>query len=319
MALVISLVAGCSSMETKPGIQRVTFDQIKPPPPGPIEAAPYRLRKADVISINFAYNPELNIANQVIRPDGKMALPLVGEITAEGLTLQEIKTAISSRYRDFIARTDYSERLKEGDDIQIRFLYNPEFNQSLAIRPDGKISMPIIGDVQAAGVRPADLRKHLIAEYSKHIKRPDVTVLMGGNVTKKIFADDTFITVSLSKPANQEIFVGGEVQTPKTVRFAAKLTTLQAIMEAGGVKDSGDLSRIVVLRRGQYEQGEWIQTDLSQPLLGKNIQNDVELKSGDIVIVPKSGIARVDLFIKQYIRDLLPVETFVDFNFTHSF
>ncbi|MBI3060294.1 MAG: hypothetical protein HYY81_13515, partial [Deltaproteobacteria bacterium] len=83
----------------------------------------------------------------------------------------------------------------------------------------------------------------------------------------------------------------------------------QAIMQAGGVKETGDLSRVVILRRGKFEQGEWIQTNLSNPISGKSLQNDIALRDGDVVVVPMTGIAKVDLFVKQYIRDVLPVQS----------
>lgn len=318
IALLVLIMAGCASSQTETGIRRHTFEEIKPPPPGPVGAEPYRIRSGDAVFLNFIRNPELNV-DQSVRPDGKISLVLLSPITVAGLTLDELRTTISARYKDFIAQTGYGEVLKEGDDIQIRFVYNPELNQSLSIRPDGKISMPIIGDIQAANVRPADLRKRLIEEYAKHIKRPDVTVLLGGNVTKKIFAEESFVYASLSKPADQGIFVGGEVHSPRMVKFNAALTTFQAIMEAGGVKDSGDLKRVVVLRRGLFEQAEWIQTDLSDPLQGKNVQNDVILRNGDLVIVPRTGIAQLGLFVKQYIRDVLPIQSYFNVTFSHDF
>jgi hypothetical protein len=80
-------------------------------------------------------------------------------------------------------------------------------------------------------------------------------------------------------------------------------------MQAGGVKETGDLSRVVVLRRGQFEQVNWSQIDLSHPLSGKSLENDLTLHSGDVVVVPMSGIAKVDLFVKQYIRDVLPLQS----------
>jgi polysaccharide export outer membrane protein len=234
---------------------------------------------------------------------------MVGEIMAAGLDLAELRTAVGQRYRDLVANTGYGELLKEGDSLEIRLVYNPEYNQAGIIRSDGRISLPVVGEVRAAGLRPEELQKRLTKEYGKHLKKPVVAVLVGPNTAKKIFADKAFISVTLSKQAQQDVFVGGEVLTPRVVSFEGQITTLQAIMQAGGVKESGDLSRVVVLRRGQFEQGEWIQTNLSNPILGKSLQNDIILRSGDVVVVPMSGIAKVDLFVKQYIRDVLPLQS----------
>ena len=305
---LIPLATACAGGPLGPEIQQVAFPEIKPPPSGAVGAEPYRIRNGDIIAVRFANNPELHMDAQV-RSDGRISLALVGEVAATGLTLDELRTAISERYKGFIEQTRYGEVLKEGDDLQIRFVYNPELNQALTVRSDGKISLPLIGEVQAAGVPPSDLRESLQAGYAKHIRNPDIALLVGGNVTKKIFADPAFISLTLSRPADQEIFVGGEVESPKVVKFEGPITTLQAIMAAGGVRETGDLSKVVILRRGQFEQGEWIQTNLSTPLAGKNLQNDLALRSGDVVVVPRSGIAQVNLWVKQYIRDTLPLQS----------
>lgn len=306
--LLTFLLTACAGGLDGVDVQQVAFPEIKPPPAGAVDAEPRRIRNGDLIAARFVNNPELNMDAQV-RADGRISLALIGEVVAAGLTIEELRTSVSERYNAFIEQTSYGEVLKEGDDLQIRFVYNPELNQALAVRSDGKISLPLIGEVQAAGVRPSDLRERLQGEYAKHIKNPDIAFLVGGNITKKIFADPAFISLTLSKPADQEIFVGGEVESPKIVKFDGPITTLQAIMAAGGVRDTADLAKVVILRRGQFEQGEWIQTNLSAPLSGKNLQNDLALRDGDVVVVPMSGIAQVNLWVKQYIRETLPIQS----------
>ncbi len=274
----------------------------------PPQAELYHLRHGDVLSIKFIKNPELD-ATVPVRPDGQISLPLVGEIIAKGLTLAELRTIVSQHYKDFIAQTGYGEVLKEGDSFELRFVYNPELNLGVRIRSDGKISLPLLGEIQAAGLRPSELYQQLRKGYRQHITDPDVALLVGPDTAKKLFADETFISVILSKPADQEIFVGGEVHSPMLVKFEGQISVLQALMQAGGVKETGDLSQVVVLRRGQFEQTNWLQADLSNPLSGKSLENDLVLRNGDVVVVPMTGIAKVDLFVKQYIRDVLPMQS----------
>ena len=270
--------------------------------------AGYRLRSGDALTVRFIHNPELS-AEVTVRPDGKIALPLVGEMAVEGLTVSVLHKEISRQYQDFTAATGYGELIKEGDYLDFRFVYNPELNIGVRVRSDGKICLPLLGDVQAAGLSPATLRDRLKTAYAQHIRNPDVALLVGETTAKKVFAAEEYITVALAKHADQLIFVGGEVNMPKVVRFEGQISTLQAIMQAGGVKDTGDLSQVVVVRAGRFETGVWIKTDLSQPLQGRSIRNDVVLHNGDVVVVPMSGIAKVDLFVKQYIRDLLPIQS----------
>jgi polysaccharide export outer membrane protein len=280
---------------------------------GTIQSGLYRLRYGDVVSVKFVRNPELDTTTAV-RPDGNISLPMIGEVQAMGTTLPALRTTLSQQYKHFITQTGYGEVLREGDYFDLRFVYNPELNLGVRIRSDGKISLPLLGEIEAAGQRPAELYQHLLTQYGKHLTDPDLALLVGPDTAKKIFADEPFIVVTLSKSAAQRIFVGGEVTNAKVVQFEGQISTLQAIMQAGGVKDTGDLSQVVVLRRGQFEQANWARTDLSEPLSGRSLANDLLLSDGDVVIVPMSGIAKVDLFVKQYIRDVLPLQS--SFNVT---
>ncbi len=273
----------------------------------------YLLRNGDTLTVRFLHNPELNV-DAPVRPDGKITLPLVGDLAVQGKPLHQVQSQIVEAYRGFIQQTGYGDFLKEGDFFDLRFVYNPELNIGVRVRSDGKVSLPILGDIQAAGIRPEEFRKTLLREYARHIKQPDVALLVAEQTARKIYAEESLITVAVAQHSDQRIFVGGEVHRPGTVSFNGRFTSLQAIMQAGGVKETGDLGKVVVLRRGEFEDTIWIRTDLSQPLSGRSIQNDVVLRSGDVLVVPLSGIAKVDLFVKQYIREVLPVQSMFNIN-----
>jgi protein involved in polysaccharide export with SLBB domain len=312
--LLTLLVLGCAG-GVGTGVRQVTDPDLQPPPPGPVAAGAYRIIKGDQLKITFPNNPELNIPQAPVRPDGKITLSLAGDVTAYGLTVPELQAAIAKKYRDFIARTKYSQVLKEGDYFDLRFVYNPELNIGARIRSDGKVSLPLLGEVQAAGFTPAAFRQELIKKYSRDLRQPDIAVLLGVNpnafpldiAAKKIYDQPNFITVTLVKSAGAQVFVGGEVAMPKAVPCEGHLTVLQAIAAAGGKKEGGDLSRVVILRRGPFDQTEWLQTDLASPLKGRDLKNDVALRGGDVVIVPLSGIAQLGLWVKQYLRDAIPL------------
>ncbi|MHB8068427.1 MAG: polysaccharide biosynthesis/export family protein [Desulfobaccales bacterium] len=320
VVLVLGLlpVMGCGPGGKGTGVRQVAFPEMQPLPPGPIKAAEqYRVTKGDTLSINFPLNTELSVASALVRPDGKIDLPLIGGVLVDGLTIPAIQEAISKRYKEFIAKTRYSQVLKGGDYFDLRFVYNPELNVGVRIGADGNIDLPIVGVVPAAGKSPEELRQDLLKRYAKDIRKPDVTLLVGVTpgsypfdmATKKVHDDPQYINVALVKAAGQWIFVGGEVDKARAIPYEGHLTVLQAIMAAGSAKDTADLSRVVVLRRGQFEQTEWILTDLESPSEGKSLKNDVTLKAGDVVLVPKSNIAKLNLWVKQYIRDVLPIQT----------
>lgn len=311
---VLLVILGCAGGKGT-GVSQVAFPEMKPPPKGPVVVESYRIMKGDTLNISFPRNPELDLRPVLVRPDGKILLNLVGEVNACGLTVPELQQAIGQRYRDFMQRTGYGKVFQPNDYFDLKFVYNPELNIGVRIQPDGKVSLPLVGEVQAANLTPAQLRQELIAKYSHDIRKPDIAVLTGTQVNsapvdigaKYVFAQANFITVALVKSAGQFVFVGGEVIKPSPVAWEGHLTVLQAITAAGGQTDKADLSRVVIVRRGAFEQSEWLRTDLASPLEGKDLKNDVALKAGDIVVVPKSGIAKVGLFVQQYLRDTIPL------------
>lgn len=303
LGLGLLLFGACAGPDR---VTRLTYPELEAPPPGPVVEESYRLGIGDGLALKFLLNPELN-TEVTIRPDGQILLPLIGEVPAAGLTLAELRQSISHRLQDFIRRTRYGEVLKEGDYFDLRFIYNPELNLGLRIPADGIVSLPVIGEIKAAGKEPEAFRQELIAAYRRHIKKPDIALLVGDTTAKKIHAAPQYLTLTLTRSTAQEIFVGGEINTPRPVRLEGRLTTLQAIMRAGGPKDSADLSRVVVLRRGQFARPEWLQTNLAEPLKGRSLENDLALRGGDVVLVPKTGIAKLNQWVKEYIRDLLPI------------
>jgi protein involved in polysaccharide export with SLBB domain len=308
------LLVGCAGGKGT-GVSQVAYPELKPPPPGPVVLPSYRILKGDTLAITFPRNPELNLKPVVVRPDGRIDLNLAGEVTAYGRTIPELKKAIAGRYRNFIKRTGYGKVLEPNDYFDLKFVYNPELNIGVRIQPDGKVSLPLVGEVQAADLTPAQLRRELIAKYSHEVRQPDIAVLTGVQpnsapkdiAAKYIFTQGNFITVALVKSAGRFVFVGGEVKRPSPVPWEGHLTPLQAIMAAGGFTDKADLARVVIVRHGSLKQSAWLRTDLASPLEGKDVKNDVVLQPGDIVVVPKTTIAKIGVFVQQYLRDTIPL------------
>jgi protein involved in polysaccharide export with SLBB domain len=314
MWLLLASVA-CGPGGKGTGVQQVSFPEMQPPPPGPVIVQPYRIMRGDTLNIAFPLNPELDLKPVVVRKDGMIVLNLVGEVNAFGLTVPELQEAISKRYQDFIAKTQYGKVFKPNDYFDLKFVYNPELNIGVRIQPDGKVSLPIAGEVKAAGLTPEQLRRKLIDVYSHDVRQPDIAVLTGTNpaafpmdiAAKNIFTQGNFINVGLVKSGGQWVYVAGQVTAPKAIPWEGHLTVLQAIAAAGGKTDKADLSRVVILRRGTFETPAWIQTDLASPVEGRDLKNDVALAGGDIVVVPMSGIAKLGLFVQQVLRDLNPM------------
>jgi polysaccharide export outer membrane protein len=175
-----------------------------------------------------------------------------------------------------------------GDIIDIKFFYNPELNETLTIRPDGMISLQMIDEVKAEGLTPSELDDILTKKYTDILGHSEVTVIV-------------------REFKGYNVFVGGEVNSPGLFMLGPKLTALQAIFQAGGVKNTADLKGVVILRNQNTSTPLFLRLDLDGDLKNAMTKQDIQLKPFDIVFVPKSTIARMDLFVEQYIDKLIPI------------
>ncbi len=172
-----------------------------------------------------------------------------------------------------------------GDRLDIKFFYNPELNETITVRPDGIISLQLIDEIRAAGLKPAELDQKLTDLYSQELRKPVLTVIV------RSFT-------------RQRIYVGGEVNAPGLIVLPAGMTTLQAIFQSGGFKETADPEETLVIRKGENDKPVPIRIDLAAVMDAAG-GADFQLQPDDIVYVPKSAIANTNKFIDEYIGGLL--------------
>jgi protein involved in polysaccharide export with SLBB domain len=180
-------------------------------------------------------------------------------------------------------------RLQVGDLVAVRFYHTPELNEEVVIRPDGMISLQLVADVAAAGSTPAELEQELRQRYASELARPVVSVLV------KSFGD-------------QRVFVGGEVARPGVLPLGGGLTLFQAVQQAGGFLKTANLGQVVLVRRDLEGRTSAWAVDVEGVESGESPQSDVALGPLDLVIVPRSSIAQLNLWVEQYIRNNIPVQ-----------
>jgi len=183
--------------------------------------------------------------------------------------------------------------LTSGDVVEIKFAYNPDLNEKVTIRPDGYISLTMIGEVIARGSTPPDLARRISASYAKYLKHPDLTVIV-------------------REFTGQRVYVAGEVMTPGVIDLKSGLTGLQAILNAGGPKFTAQLSQLLLIRYEGSNTAVVQKVDLVQIMKGK--LPDITLRPYDILFLPKSNIARAGLFVEQYINNLVPRSIMFPYN-----
>lgn len=180
-------------------------------------------------------------------------------------------------------------RLQVGDLIAIRFWGNPELDEEVTIRPDNRISLPFVDEVEAAGRTPAELDAELTRRYTGELARPEITVIV-------------------RQFSGQRVFIGGEVNNQGALPLTGPVTLLQAVQEAGGFRTSARRRQVLLIRT--TPEGERIarSLDLRPVLSGAEPGADIALHPSDIIFVPRTKITNVNLFVQQYIDDLLPVQ-----------
>jgi polysaccharide biosynthesis/export protein len=152
------------------------------------------------------------------------------------------------------------------DVLDIQFWKEKDLSGEVVVRPDGKISTPLLNDVQAAGLTPDELRTRLVAEASKILETPAATVIV-----KQI--------------NSRKAFVVGEVQKPGPYSIASPTTVLQLLATAGGLREYAKGDRILVLRNENGAQLR-LKFDYDKVLSGKGLAQNIELRPGDTVVVP---------------------------------
>ncbi|MEK7728260.1 MAG: polysaccharide biosynthesis/export family protein [candidate division KSB1 bacterium] len=191
-------------------------------------------------------------------------------------------------------------RISPGDNLIVKLYYHPELNTEVWVRPDGFISLELVGEIKVAGQTPAQVDSVLQMIYGHKLVNPEVAVVVKNSVSLKVF-------------------VGGEVQAPGLVSIDGGLKLLGAIFQAGGFKSSAQLSQVVLLRKdGPAGQPVSMAFDLRDALHGRQAQANVELHPSDVIYVPKSGIARVNQFMDEFVEGLLPVSTLSGFAWVYT-
>lgn len=277
----------------------------------------FKLVPGDEIEIKFFDRADLNETTRV-RPDGYITLALIGAVRAYGLMPEELSLAIADAYRALGTGTatpaDVKYLLAVGDEIEIRLPYHSGMDQTVKVRPDGRISLALAGTLQAQGLSPEALESELNRLYAQHLRKPTVSVSVRNFSNSRVQAGsraalasvaDVKPTVLVRNSVPRQIFIGGEVARPGVLNHRHALTALQAVVEAGGLKSASAGSHAAILRRAP-EGLKIIPIDASTLSSYKvSAPLDVMLEPFDIVVVPKTQLAAAAEAVDQ-IFNLLP-------------
>jgi polysaccharide biosynthesis/export protein len=158
-----------------------------------------------------------------------------------------------------------------GDNLQISVWHNPELSTSAPVRPDGRISTPLVTDVVAAGRTPEELGHDIETRLKKFVSDPIVTVIVS----------------SFVGPYSQQVRIVGEASTPKALPYQANMTVLDAMIASGGLTAYASGNRAKLVRK---VNGKDVSTTLrlSDLLKDGDLSANAELQPGDVIIIPQS-------------------------------
>lgn len=159
--------------------------------------------------------------------------------------------------------------IQSGDQLDIRFFYNPELDETVTVRPDGKISLRLVDEVQAAGETSVGLRGSLTEKYAKELKQPVITVMVK--------------TFSI-----QRVYVGGEVNRQGFVDLIPGMSPLQAVIDAGGLKPTANARSVLLIRKGPGNVPIQVRLNLKNAINGSATENAIQLLPQDVIYVPTS-------------------------------
>ena len=174
----------------------------------------------------------------------------------------------ANRFASYV-EGDY--RIGVDDRLQITVWRNPELAVTVPVRPDGKISVPLIGDVQAGGNTPTQVAAIIKDKLSAYIREPNVAVILTGLRSHEFLS---------------RIRVTGAARTPRSMPSRQGITMLDAVLEAGGVNDFASPNRSKLYRK-EKTKTEIIGIYLNDILMKGKLETNIELKPGDVVTVPE--------------------------------
>jgi protein involved in polysaccharide export with SLBB domain len=179
-------------------------------------------------------------------------------------------------------------KIQVGDQLGVKFFYNPELNEELTVRPDGRISLQLIPEIVAAGHTPASLSELLRALYSPQLDKPEIAVIVRSFSAERVYVD-------------------GEVRRPGELALVHPATVLQAIARAGGLTDRARANEILLIRRGPTGEAVVTHLNLKRARRGRDPGQDPGLMPYDIVYVPRTAISNVNRWVERYVRLNIPV------------
>lgn len=284
--IVEALGRGLAGYRVMPGdVLEVLYLSSNQPQP-----TEYVVGVGDRLRIEFHYVEEAP-RTVLVRPDGRITLPLKGEVMAAGRTPAQLTESLQKLYADIFRDPRISVSVEQFtskiDDLRVS-LTNLQRGRSqrVVLSPDGMAYLPFLPGLRLSGLTVDEAREVINTKYAREFGNLQVSVL-------------------LDTAAGNRVFVFGEVARPGIVQLTSPMTVLQALASAGGHLPTGSLADVRVLYWRKDEKQPLLRTiNLENVIERRRLNEDMVLPANSTIYVPPTGITRANRFVDQFLRQL---------------
>lgn len=253
------------------------------------EAQDYRIGVNDELNVDFYYHPQVN-RTVVVRPDGKITLPVKGDFQAAGLKPAELATNIKVQFSDIynspvvtVSVNKFSSKMTE---LQKAITNAPRGQAKLvSIGPDGNVYLPLLRGIKAAGKTIDELRDIINNEYRYEFNNLNVSIL-------------------IESITGNRVFIFGEVPRPGPVQMTRPLTLLQLFANVGGYLPTSAMDQVKIMYWNEKNEPILKTVNLYNIMNNLKLEEDMVVPNNSVIYVPKTGIAKLNQWVDQYIRQL---------------
>lgn len=267
-----------------------------------VTADELRFQSGDTIKVSIWGYSELDHTG-VVQPNGKITLPLVGEIDAAGATVGELRQRISERLLPFTKVGSIG--LRAGDSLTMNVWQQNDLRHTAVIEPDGTATFPLAGRLTAVGRDIEEIRKEIETRMLQHIRDARVSILPAFANRRVLY--DHQVSVLSARIEPRRVAVIGEVNFQGLTEIKGSLRIVEALAQAQVRQTTAEMNSVVVIRSPNSGSPQYRMIRIDDYFAGRAPDQNIYLQHDDIVIVPRTAIAKVGDFVEQWFTRTAPV------------
>ncbi len=237
--------------------------------------------------------PELTLIAKVQR-DGNVVLPVVGEVPAANRSLDDLRQDVTTR----LVKVSNTDRMRVESDDVVKFSVwrHPDLTHLAPVQTDGRISLPLVGEIDAEGKTLEEIRAMATARLAQYLRDPEVFILL--DHVRKSAISNPQVSILPEKLHDRRIAVAGEIQAPGIYPLTGKVRVMDVLAQSQ-YKPDASLNSVLVIRNWAGKP-QFRLLHLRDFLAGSGPQENIYLTADDIIFVPKTTIGKIDDFIDRF-------------------